>query len=141
MDLNKEFTRRLAAIHELDKDEVITAEENSIDIRNEEFQAMADVFLGEDYDKQKIRKVDDLQIYLHKQQARLCQYHDAGKLSSEVYVRSFNSLLSDVFKKCEAILGQEDFIKMFGGPPSEVGGFIDEEVFFADQDGHKPPSL
>lgn len=131
MNLEREFDRRIAEIHGLDSTTRAGSniEESAMDIRHEEFQAMASVFLGDGFDSTKLGQVEDLQIALHKRQAELYQRYEAEELGPEEYVESFNTSLDDTFAKCEAILGTEDFIKLFGAPRSELAGFIDRESF------------
>lgn len=37
----------------------------------------------------------------------------------------------NIAKRCEAILGAENFIQLFGVPPAEVGATLDKETFLA----------
>ena len=131
MSLEEEFDRRIAAIHGLGDPSTSdgTTGESLMDIRHAEFQAMTDVFLGEDFDQTKLRQVEALQIALHSRQAELYRLYEAKKIGSEEYVDSFNTLLEETFKKCEDVLGQEDFLKLFGAPRSQLAGFIDKETF------------
>jgi len=131
MSLEEEFDRRIAAIHGLGDSDTsgCTTGENSMDIRHAEFQAMADVFLGGDFDQTKLKQVEDLQIALYLRQAELAQSYEAKKIGPEEYVDSFNTLLEETLRKCENILGQEDFLKLFGAPRSQLAGFIDKETF------------
>lgn len=131
MNLEQEFDRRVATLHRLSNPH--TGESNPgeavRDTRHAEFQVMADVFLGEDYDRAKVEQVENLQIALRKEQAVLSQRYKDKKLSSEEYVDSFNALLDNTFTKCEDVLGQKDFLKLFGAPRHELAGFIDKEAF------------
>jgi hypothetical protein len=131
MSLEKEFDRRIAAIHGLSNphDSGDTSGESLMDIRHAEFQAMADVFLGEDFNQTKLGQVENLQIALHSRQAELYRLYEAKKIEPEEYVDSFNALLEETFEKCEEILGPEDFLKFFGAPRSQLAGFIDKETF------------
>lgn len=130
MTLEQEFNRRAAALHGLgNSDTNRSVGGNTMDVRQAEFQAMADVFLGEEYDRTKIEHVEKLQITLHEQQAALYQRYSNKELSPEEYVDSFNNFLAETFTKCEEILGHQDFVKLFGAPWHELGGFIDREAF------------
>ncbi len=131
MSLEEEFDRRIAAIHGLGDPNTNdgTAGESPVDIRHAEFQAMADVFLGEDFDQAKLKQLEELQIALHLKQEELAQDYEAGKIGAEDYVESVNALLEEDLKKCEGILGQGDFLKFFGAPRSQLTGFIDKETF------------
>ena len=107
MKLEEEFDKRIAALHG-------GTGESPMDIRHAEFQIMADVFLGEDFDQTKLRQVEELQVALHLKQGELVQRYEAGKIRAEDYVQSINALLEETFRQCETILGQEDFLKLFG---------------------------
>lgn len=130
----EEFDRHIEAIHGLSDPNTTSSRptgENPVDIRHAEFQAMTDVFLGKDFDQTKLKQVEDLQIALHSKQAEFYRSYEAGKMEPEEYVQSFNVLLEKTFKKCEDILGQEDFLKLFRAPRSQLAGFIDKEIFLA----------
>ncbi|HEV8714702.1 MAG TPA: hypothetical protein VGX03_17965 [Candidatus Binatia bacterium] len=131
MSLEEEFDRRIAVIHGFGDPHAsgYTTGESPMDIRHAEFQAMADVFLGEDFNQTKLRQVEDLQIALHARQAELYRLYETKAIRPEDYVQSFNVLLEETFRKCEEILGQEDFLKLFGAPRSQLAGFIDKETF------------
>jgi hypothetical protein len=124
-DLQQEFNSRITAIHATNG----TSDKQPIDIRHEEFQTMADVFLGEDYDQDKLSQVENLQIELHQGRAELYKKLRTNELSPEEYVDSVNTLARDTFLLSENILGTQDFISLFGAPPSEMSGFIDKEMF------------
>jgi hypothetical protein len=54
--------------------------------------------------------------------------YETKAIRLEEYVQSFNALLEETFRQCEEILGQEDFLKLFGAPRSQLAGFIDKET-------------
>jgi hypothetical protein len=124
-NLQQEFDRRITEIHATNG----TGDKQPIDIRHEEFQAMADVFLGEDYDQDKLSQVENLQIELHQGQAELYQKLNTDELSPEEYVDSVNTLIHNTFLRSESILGTQDFISLFGALPADMSGFIDKEMF------------
>lgn len=131
MSLEQEFDRRIVAIHGLDNPRTGVRRIGgvTVDVREAEFQAMADVFLGDQFDQATLNQVADLQITLHREQATLYQKYVAKELGPEEYVELFNALLLETFEKCEDVLGSENFIKLFGVPPSKLAGFIDKEAF------------
>lgn len=131
MNPEREFDRRIASIHGLDSQvsDGRNIGEDDMDIRHAEFRAMADVFLGNDFDRSKLAQVESLQLALHERQAELYQQYETGELDPEQYVESYNSLLRVTFAKCETILGFEHFQKLFGAPRSELAGFIDKQAF------------
>lgn len=130
MSLDREFDRRIAAIYGLGSLRArARSEGESMDTRHAEFQAMAEVFLGRDYDRAKLQQVENLQILLREQQASLLLLYEAQKLSPEKYVDAVNALIASTFAKCEKIIGEKDFVKLFGAPRRELGGFIDKQIF------------
>jgi hypothetical protein len=136
MDLEQEFDRRIAAIHGLGQsidDSQIPGDANPVDVRHAEFQAMADVFLGKDYDPAKTKRVENLQIALQHHQAALAQRLNAGELQPNQYLDACNDLIASTFRKCEEVLGAEDFRKLFGSAPNELGDLIDRQTFLAAQ--------
>jgi len=129
----KEFDERIAEIYAVvemrRRNRPLRVDE--MDLRHQEFQAMADAFLGENYDRQKLRAVEDFQIELRESQGELLENYQLGGMSAEVYVKLFNDRLGSAFEACERILGQADFVKLFGAKRAELGGFIDKEAFLA----------
>ena len=109
-----------------------------MDVRHEEFMAMWDSFLGEEYDAAKRKKVEELQIDLHRQDAALYRRLQAGKLNPEEYVDASNALNDEIARKCEKVLGAKDFEKLFGATRAELVGFVDRETFLKAQDAVKP---
>jgi chromatin remodeling complex protein RSC6 len=116
-----EFARRVADIHSKDGTDK--------DIRHEELQAMFDTFLGPDFDANRRRQVEQLQIQLFQRQTRLEKALTAKRISAEKYVDSFNSLLTQTFHECEKTLGTKDFAQLFGAPTDKLGGYIDKAAF------------
>lgn len=100
-----------------------------MDIRHEEFMAMADAFLGPHFDRAKLAQVEALQLDLHDAQTRLTIDLDARRIGRSLYVDELNKVHAHIAQRCEAILGSADFEKLFGIAPSEAGAFIDKDIF------------
>ena len=132
MSREQEFDIRISSIYRLGNPK-LPSEAKAIDTRHEEFQAMTDVFLGKDYDQNKLKQVEKFQIFLQKKRALLHEDFKENKLSPVQYVNQFNALLYNTFYECEKILGEDDFLRLFGAPREELGGFIDEDIFVATQ--------
>jgi len=139
MDLERDFDKRIASIHGLDNPtrDGSNIGEGTMDIRHAEFQEMANVYLGKDFDGGKLWLVESLQTALHDGQAELYRRFQAHELEAEQYVELFNALLDDTFAACEAILGTENFLKLFGAPRAELAGFIDREAFLQANQTHE----
>jgi hypothetical protein len=132
LDLDREFDRRIAAIHGLDGhaiDAELSGKEDAMDVRHAELTAMTNVFLGANYDPMKRNRVENLQVDLHRKQAELAHRLQLGQVSREEFVTVANALIKDTFEKCEDVLGPDDFCKLFGAPPSELVGLIDRRAF------------
>lgn len=135
--LIEELDRRLAEIHGLDcsingKPREKT-KEAKMDVRHDEFQAMADVFLGENYDRTKLEAVEGLQIALRQQQETLLERYKGGQMAPEQYVDEFNKGLLETFASIERVLGARDFLRLFGAPIDQLGGYIDKETFLREE--------
>lgn len=124
MEADRGFDLRIAAIHGLDG-----GEGDVMDVRHEEFVAMADAFLGPDFDRAKLAQVELLQLALHEGQARLCEELDSHRIDGTQYVEEANMLHARTALQCEAILGPADFLRLFGISPSEISNHINKEMF------------
>lgn len=120
------FDLRIAAVHGLGCEGG-----NVMDVRHEEFMAMADAYLGPRFDREKLAQVESLQLALREAQASLYRELDACKIERARYVDEVNKVHVAIALQCEAILGPSDFVKLFGMTPSEIGGHLDREVFLA----------
>lgn len=122
----REFDIRIAAIHGLGG-----AEEEVMDLRHEEFMAMADAFLGPGFDPIKLARVESLQLALRDAQAALSKTLQAQQIDRIRYFEEVSKVHGSIAKQCEAILGPANFIKLFGVTPREIGANIDMEAFLA----------
>lgn len=120
------FDLRIAAIHGFGGEGG-----NVMDVRHEEFMAMADAYLGPRFDREKLAQVESLQLALREAQASLYRELDACEIERARYVDEVNKVHVAIALQCEAILGPSDFVKLFGMIPSEIGGHLDREVFLA----------
>ena len=121
------FERRVAQIHGLGAHAEIGVP--VMDTQTQELRAMFASFLGEDYDKEKILRVEAFQSQLRNAQAYLARQLEQGQIKPAQYVDSLNQLLAGCFLKVEEVLGAADFELLFGGSKEEQGGFIDKRVF------------
>ncbi len=100
-----------------------------MDVRHEEFMAMAEAFLGEDFDRAKLAQIESLQLALHEGQAELGKALAANLVEPTKYVDAVNRLHTHTAQQCETILGSHNFLKLFGVTPAEAGSYIDKEQF------------
>lgn len=116
------FELRIAALHGLG------AGGDVMDVRHEECMAMADAFLGENFDRAKLAQVESLQLALHEVQAKLCRDLDAELIEPTHYVDEVNALHAHIARQCETILGPRNFLELFGVTRAESAP-IDKELF------------
>lgn len=119
-----DFDLRIAAIHGL-----AAGGGDVMDVRHEEFMAMADAFLGTEFDRDKLARVESLQLALHEAQSKLGKELDAHRIDGSRYVDEANALHVGIAMQCQAILGAEDFVRLFGVSPLEIITHIDKEIF------------
>lgn len=131
MSWDEEFDRRLATIHGLENMNPGRTKRSAppTDVRHAEFEAMTDVFLGPDFDRGKLERVERLQVSLLDRHAELFRQHENGEMSSGKCVDSLNRATNDVFAEIEGILGPDGFLKLFGVPRHEAAAWFDEESF------------
>jgi hypothetical protein len=94
---------------------------------------MADTYLGEGYDKNKIQAVITLHLLSHLEQDQLVGLLDAKQMPPDRYLVAFNLLVVKTAEICEQILGAEDFKRLLGASPKETAGLIDPETFLGSR--------
>jgi len=100
-----------------------------MDVRHEEFMAMAEAFLGPGYDPYKLAQVEQLQLELHAMQGNLANALQEQTLDRHAYIEESNRLCANIATRCEAVLGAADFFKLFGASPADLNSFIDADAF------------
>lgn len=50
---------------------------------------------------------------------------ESGRINAGVYVDRLRAVLLDTAKKCEQVLGAEDYLKLFGMTPDDTAGVLD----------------
>jgi hypothetical protein len=101
------------------------------EMERQEFQALADVSLGEGYDPVKLAQVGQLRLGLRSEQARLVRQLGNRHISRLQYLNLLNELLTRTYSECAKILGTQDFEKLFGTPLNEVVNMVDRDLFLA----------
>jgi hypothetical protein len=140
MDTNVEFERRISEIHGLDRQETERGRDGGVDvsIRQQEFRAMTETFLGPNYDQEKLQKVEFLQEELHEMDSALFRKYESGRIDAALYVDLLNVFADWCFSKCERVLGDRDFEELFGAPFSERLWQLDQKAF-AEAHPHAHP--
>src|SRR4051812_21170472 len=96
-ELHAEFRRRISEIHGIrgpDRDEAPDMIDKP-DVRHLELQAMVDVFLGEDYDPDKVRMLEELQIDLRRQHSSLYQKLRRHEITPEAFFDATNEAMEE----------------------------------------------
>ena len=70
-----------------------------MNVRHEEFIAMADAFLGQHFDRTKLAKVELLPLALHDAQAGLANDLDSHRIDRSRYVDEVNKLHADIAQR------------------------------------------
>lgn len=99
-----------------------TTDESTIARR--ELEAMARVQLGEDYDRQKIAAVAELQRQWREKQQDFTERLKQGYLSPEGYRLILRQVIAETAQRCEAVLGSEDFERLFGVPAKDAADLL-----------------
>ena len=120
------FDSRIAVLHMQ-----ACAGDADMDVRHQEFMAMAETYLGPQFNHAKLARTEALQVTLHEAQGVLAGVLQRGQIDRRQYFDELNALQVNIAKRCEAILGAENFIKLFGVSPAEVGATLDKETFLA----------
>jgi hypothetical protein len=102
-----------------------------MDVRHGEFMAMADEFLGKRFDREKLARVEALQLALHEAMQGLARALQSHEIDRVRYLDEVSKLNISIALQCETILGSANFIKLFGTSPAEIGSVIDPEVFLS----------
>ena len=123
----RDFERRIAYIHGLARPGV-SEKKALVDIRHAEFQAMADAFLGPNFDRLKVERVEALQVKMRTEQSKLHGEFLGGGLTPEQYFDALDSLFRSTFYNCELILGKRAFARLFGEPAAYLG-ILDKNTF------------
>jgi hypothetical protein len=111
-----------------------------MDIRHEEFKALTDTFLGEDYNSAKLAEVERLQVSAQDAQTRLYQKYANGRLSPIDYVNGANETWGLAFLACERVLGVADFRRLFDASPKDLAQHIDLDMFLAAEGVRSRPT-
>ncbi len=102
-----------------------------MEVRHQAFMAMADAFLGRDFDREKLTLIASLQRQLQETQTDFYRALTSHCIDRAQYVDAVNELHTAIAGRCESILGAADFKKLFGMSSVEIGSHIDRERFLA----------
>lgn len=95
----------------------------------ERLDRMIDEHLGVDYDPAKRAQLGQLAAVFEPEQRNLVSAFQAKLLTPDQYLERFTRLVNDQFASYDRILGREDFVRLFGGPPEQALDCLDPEMF------------
>jgi hypothetical protein len=83
-------------------------------IARRELEATARLHLGEDYDRLKISVVAEIRRSWHEKQQQLTERLQRGDIGPEPYRAMLRELISEMATRCQTVLGDHDFERLFG---------------------------
>ncbi|MGH6895706.1 MAG: hypothetical protein ACREJ5_04060 [Geminicoccaceae bacterium] len=107
-------------------------------LRIQEFEIMIDEALGPDYEPDKRRELMALERSFRGRQQALIHDLESKRLPPRAYLTRMNALLVDVARRYEAILGETDYRKLFGGRPEDAAHLIDPAIFLGEAVNDEP---
>lgn len=121
----QKYRRLIAQIHKGES----RFDGDDVQLERAEFLAASNAFLGEDYDPDKLARVEELLLELRKEQDLLVARFETGQLSPKEYVDSLNLAIHTHMLACQDVLGREDYERLFRGPVPETVGVVDLVTF------------
>ncbi len=103
-----------------------------------EFEIMIEEALGPDYDFDKRRALIGLEDSFRGRQQALIHDLEAGRVSPQAYLTQMNELMVDMAHRYQAILGEADYQKLFGGRPEDAAHLIDPAIFLGETAEEEP---
>ena len=102
-------------------------QEDSVDETRGFFEARLSRHLPE----KLIEDLFEVQLDLRTEQDKLVRLMDSGEISRESYFNNFNRMLRYSLLRSRELLGEKDFIAVYGEDGLSPEGVIDPEIFFA----------
>lgn len=95
------------------------AEEPTFAMVRAELEALACEKLGDNYDRDKVDAVIRMQASYRSKQRSLASDLSTGRISREHYLNTLSALMAESAAKGEAVLGHDDFVKLFWRNPRQ----------------------
>jgi hypothetical protein len=111
------------------------------DPRRKALQRAIDDRLGLDYDREKRRQLLNAQMESFGPQDDLIGFFEQGTITAQEYFVEFARLHKAYFSRYEAILGREDFQKLFDCLPEDLAIPGDPELFAQAHGLSTPPKV
>jgi len=103
-------------------------------LRQAEFNIMIDETLGADYDPERRSRLLEIQASLGARQSDLDAALDNGRMAGDAYLARLRDALDDTARAYEAVLGREDYVRLFGTEPDEASAIIDPSILSTGHD-------
>ena len=97
-------------------------------LQRAELEIMIDEMLGIDYDPRRRRRLLQIEASLRARQSRLDTALDRGRVAPAQYLDRLRATIADAAHAYEAVLGREDYVRLFGTEPQEASAIIDPAV-------------
>jgi hypothetical protein len=97
-------------------------------LRRAEFNILIDEMLGADYDPDKRSQLLEIEASLRARKSYLDAGLDSGSLDFERYLARLSEMMVDIAHAYEAVLGREDYMKLFGSEPEEAAAIVDSSI-------------
>jgi len=79
---------------------------------------MIDEHLGDDYASDKRARLRQLAAVVEHEQEEVVSAFQSKRSTPDEYLERFTRLAGDLFASYERVLGRDDFVRLFGVPPS-----------------------
>jgi hypothetical protein len=109
----------------------LDSQDERLKIKRKELELMAVAYLGEGYDRAKVRDVIEIQLNTDIEQDNLLGKLDDKNLTEEAYANELERLFAHSADACERVLGSQDFEKMFGIRAKDAPRLVDRAHLLA----------
>jgi hypothetical protein len=86
---------------------------------------MIDEMLGVDYEPRRRRRLLEIEASLRARQSRLDAALGSGRMAPARYLDRLRATIADTAHAYEAVLGREDYVRLFGTEPEKASAIID----------------
>jgi len=126
-----QFSSSIQKIYTPDVFERLENVETRDEVKRRELKAMADTYLGPNYNQDKVEKTILIQLQADRDQDALLYKLEHRLISNEQYLNGLENLFLVTALACEQVLGAEDFEKLFAMPARDAATIIDREHFLS----------
>jgi hypothetical protein len=123
------LSKRIEEIFAAHPEALNPTEQEDLEIAKREMLQLFSAQLGNDYAGKKVEEVTDLHRNLQEARLYLGRELESGSISKEHFFQEFNEVMSLTFQRCQEILGEKDFERLFGGSIDKVEHLIEPSIF------------